>query len=216
MRIRVLVIDDHPLVSDGLRQALGHEPDLEVVGVVGTVEAAWVRLHVGDIDVAIVDVRLPDGSGLELIRRAQTLPGRPAFLVLSSFPVPQYVDAARTLGASGFLVKTAPTDEIVAAVHRVASGGTAFDGPRQRPVEHRWQPLSGRERDVVVGVLRGRTNDEIGADLGISRKTVEAHLSRLYQRFGVIGRTELSVRAEREGWLDMPSGGRADRRASRG
>ena len=202
--IRVAIVDDHPLVTAGLRAALGSEPDVDVVADAPTVAAALRMLEEYDLDVVIVDVRLPDGSGLDLISRAAASPENPASIVLSSFDTPQYVDAAMRLGAAGFLLKTAPTAEIVAAIRAVAAGGTAYAVSLSRS-GRRWQPLTARERAVVDGVLRGRSNDEIGVELGLSRKTVEAHLSRLFERFGVGTRTDLALRADRERWLDMPS-----------
>jgi two-component system response regulator DesR len=125
--------------------------------------------------------------------------------MLSSFDTPQYIDAAQRLGAAGFLLKTTPTDEILAAVRRVNAGGSAFPLDLVRSgAQSPWKPLTPRERDVLAGLMRGRSNDEIAAELGISRKTVEAYLSRLFARAGALSRTELAVRAERERWLDMP------------
>ena len=124
--------------------------------------------------------------------------------MLSTFQTPQYVTAAVALGASGFVAKTAPTEEIVDAVRIVANGGTAFPREAIRPARGRWQPLTRREHDLIAGVLAGRSNDELSADLRIARKTVEAYLTRLYARFGVLSRTELAVLAEREQWLSLP------------
>jgi DNA-binding NarL/FixJ family response regulator len=153
----------------------------------------------------IVDIRLGDESGLALIRDAQAKSLAPAFLVLSSFDMPQYVDASLRFGAAGFLLKTSSPDEVFGAVKTIATGGLVFEphllakGLAPRP-----KPLTAREREIVDGVLRGRSNDEIGLELGISRKTVEGHLSKLFGRFGIASRIELAIKAEREGWLDVP------------
>jgi DNA-binding NarL/FixJ family response regulator len=90
----------------------------------------------------------------------------------------------------------------------VAAGGTAFDPAviERETTAGRWRPLSERERDIVRLVVEGRSNDEIGRELGIARKTVETHLAHLYERYGCRSRAELAVRAEREGWLDLPPG----------
>lgn len=200
--INVLLVDDHPLVTDALATALAAE-GFVVVGRAETAAKAWSLLTTVAIDVAVVDIRLPDGSGLDLIARGRKLPRAPAFLALSSFASTQYVQAASQLGASGYLLKTAPTSEITAAIRRVATGARAFD-VAPMPVDPGWRPLTEREREIVEGVMRGRSNDEIGADLGIARKTVEAHLSRLYERLGVSTRTDMALRVEREGWLEVP------------
>jgi len=107
-----------------------------------------------------------------------------SFIIVTTFDAPQYVEVAIEMGASGFLLKTAPIEEIVSVVRRVAKGGRVFasDTSHLRRGK-RWHPLLERERDVVAGVLAGRSNDEIGGDLGVSTKTVEWHLSRLFERF---------------------------------
>jgi DNA-binding NarL/FixJ family response regulator len=121
--------------------------------------------------------------------------------VLTAYDYPQYADAALRLGAAGFVLKTAPIAELVDAIRKVAVGGLAFS---VRPVGAPITRLSRREHDVVRLVADGRTNDEIGAELGIGSKTVETHLARLFERLGVGSRTELATRALREGWLDVP------------
>ncbi|MEO8468478.1 MAG: response regulator transcription factor, partial [Chloroflexota bacterium] len=117
------------------------------------------------------------------------------------YDYPQYAEAALRLGAAGFVLKTARTTELVDAIRRAASGGLAF-GSRPRPSDR--TRLSPRELDVVGLVVEGRSNDEVAAALGIGAKTVETHLARLFERFGIASRTELATRALREGWLDLP------------
>jgi DNA-binding NarL/FixJ family response regulator len=162
-------------------------------------------LDAESIDVALLDLRMPDGSGTDLLDDARGFAAPPAFVVLSTFMTPQYVDAAIALGASGFLLKTAPIDEIVATVLLVAGGRLAFSVDQLRASRRiGWAPLTKREHAVIEGVIAGDSNDELSASLGVSRKTVEAYLSRLFARFGVLTRTELAVRAEREHWLELP------------
>lgn len=204
--IRVLLVDDHPLITERLDTRLRSESDIEVVACAASKEAAQLIMAERALDLVICDVRLPDGTGFELLDEATSLPTPPRFLMLSSFDTPQYIDAAQRLGAAGFLLKTAPTEEIIAAVRRIHAGGSAYDLALVRSgAQAPWKPLTPRERDVLGALMRGRSNDEIAADLDISRKTVEAHLSRLFARAGVMSRTELALRAERERWLDMPA-----------
>lgn len=199
--ISVLLVDDHPAVTDGIRAVMERDPEIEVLDAVRTLEAAKAALAEASPDVAVVDIRLPDGSGLDLIERDS----RTAFVLLSSFGSPQYVDAALRLGASGFFLKTSPSESLVAGVRRAAAGGTAFDpGVSRRSAGRRWHPLSERERDVVRLLMEGLSNGEIAAALGIASKTVEGHLGHLFERFGCVTRTDLALRAEREGWLDLP------------
>ena len=203
--IRVLLVDDHPIVLDGFASALAADPDIEVAGKARSVAEARAILRETRIDVALVDLRLPDGSGFDILADASPASTMPAFLIVSTFQTAQYVDAAVRLGASGFLLKTAPTEEILAAIRRIAAGGTAFSaaqlhGVRQAP----WDPLTEREAAIVRGVMGGRSNDELSAETGVSKKTVEAYLTRLFERHRVTSRVELAVKASEEGWLDLP------------
>jgi DNA-binding NarL/FixJ family response regulator len=171
--IRVAIIDDHPVVADGLGAALGREADITIAWTAGTIEAAKTALASGDaVDVVLLDIRLPDGSGLDLLPGDRS--ARPAFVVLSSFDRPQYAAAAFKRGAAGFLLKLAPTTEIVDAVHKAASGGLAFEA-RHLAAERTAATLSRRELDVVRLVAEGRSNDEIAVRLGVpgsrSRRT---------------------------------------------
>ncbi len=153
----------------------------------------------------LLDLRLPDGSGIELLEAAAGRDDGPAFLVLSSFLTPEYVTAALALGAAGFLLKTVPPAEIVEAIRNLAGGGLAFTAEQLRTSRGvPWAPLTPREHDLLAGLLAGRSNDELGSDLGLSRKSVESYLSRLFARYDVATRTELAIALERSGVLDLP------------
>lgn len=203
MTIRVALIDDHPVVLGGLDAALGAIDDLAVVAHGQSQLEGRAILKRGDVDVALLDIRLPDGNGLELL--GELAPGhRPAVIVLSSFMTTQYVAAAVRFGAQGFVLKTAPLTELIEAIRRVAGGGSAFTADQLRAG---FVSMTPRELEVLRLVVRGRSNDEIGNEIHASRKTVEAHLSRLYERLGIRGgRIELAIRAEREGWLEVDEG----------
>jgi DNA-binding NarL/FixJ family response regulator len=206
--IRVGVVDDHPVVGEGTAALLRTQPDLAVVGVAGSLEAAR-EAGLTDaiaVDVLLLDIRLGTDSGLRLLSDVASRGEAPlpAVIVLTAYDYPQYADAALSLGAAGFVLKTAPLPELVDAIRRVAAGGLAF---AVRPRGAGRERLTAREYDVVRLVADGRSNDEIGATLGIGSKTVETHLSRIFERFGVSSRTELAARAVREGWLDVPPGG---------
>ncbi len=207
-RIRLALVDDHPVVVRGFEASLAGVPDIEVAARGGSVAEGAVLLARRDISVLLLDIRLPDGSGLALLARTPR-ESRPAVIVVSSFEARQYASGARRLGAEGFLLKTAPTSELVEAVRTVAAGGRWFAGDQPDGV---LVSLTPRERDIVGLVLAARSNDEIAAALHTQRKTVETQLSRLYERLGVASRVELAVRAEREGWLEVPPAGR-ERRA---
>jgi DNA-binding NarL/FixJ family response regulator len=192
--IRVAVVDDHPLVREGTAALIERTDDMEVAGVAASLGEVRPILDAG-VDVLLLDLRLGEESGFDLLRGDPTTP-MPAVVVVTSYDYPQYADAAMRLGASGFVVKTAPTAEMLDAIRRAAAGGLHF-GVRPGGVA-----LTQRERDVVRLVAEGASNDEIGARLGISSRTVESHLRRLFERLDVASRTELAARALREGWLE--------------
>jgi DNA-binding NarL/FixJ family response regulator len=193
--IRVAIVDDHPLVREGTAALVGRSDDMEIAGVAASLDELRPILAAGDVDVLLLDLRLGDESGFDLLRSANG--PMPAVVVLTSYDYPQYADAALRLGAVGFVVKTAPTAELLDAIRRAASGGLAF-GLRPGGAVL----LTDRERQVIRRVVDGASNDEIGAQLGISTRTVESHLRRLFERLGLASRTELATRALQEGWLE--------------
>lgn len=197
--IRVAIVDDHPVVRQGIAALLGAHAEIEVVGSADSVEQALALLGGTAVDVLLLDIRLGTDSGLRLLREGPTA-SMPAVVVLSAYDYPQYAEAALRLGAAGFVVKSAPLDELIDAIRRAAGGGMAFSVRPRAGLER----VSPRELDVVRLVVEGRSNDEVGAALGIGVKTVETHLRRLFERFSVASRTELAARALREGWLDIP------------
>lgn len=199
--IRIAVVDDHPLVRTGTAAAIEHEPDLQLVELGETLADAERLVRRPDLHVVILDIRLAAESGLAALGRHHA--GPPAVVILTSYDLPQYAEAALRLGASGFVSKTAPASELLAAIRRIAEGGLYFGiRPGQRVV------VTERELDVVRLVVEGRSNDEIADALGIAAKTVENHLRRLFERLEVLSRTELATRALREGWLDLPPAAR--------
>ena len=200
--IRVAIVDDHPVVRDGTAALLVGQPGIEVVGTAASVDAAIELVTSTAVDVLLLDIRLGSESGLRFLQGdLASAPRRPAVVVLSAYDYPQYADAALRLGAAGYVLKTAPIADLMDAIRRAAAGGLAF-GIRPGDAAR----LTGREHDVVRLVVDGRSNDEIAAALGIGARTVESHLARLFERFGIASRTELATRALREGWLEVPPG----------
>lgn len=198
LRIRLAIVDDHPLVGQGIASLLAREPDLEIVGLATSLaEAAALLESAAPPDVLLLDVKLGEESGLDLLSRVRS--SSTAVIVLTAYDYGPYLAAAHRLGAAGFVVKTAPLGTLVDAIRRVAMGGLVFD---RRPTDV--VTLTPRERSVVTLLLDGQTNDEIAFGLGITTRTVEAHLSRLFERLAIGSRTELATRALREGWLDVP------------
>lgn len=208
MTVRILIVDDHPIVVTGLRAIATAEPDLVVAGEATSLAQAREALEREAFDIVLLDIRLPDGSGFDLLREAPALPSPPAFIVLSTFEAPQYVDAAIRHGASGYLLKTSPYEALLEAIWRVADGGSAFSGEQLLAVrESGWVPLGARDRRLVELLVAGHTNKEMAASIGVSRQAIETRLSHLCRRFDVETRVELALRAEREGWLAVPGEG---------
>ena len=196
--IRVAIVDDHPVVRAGTASIVEGAPDLELAGTAASLDEAAPFVDATRVDVLLLDLRLGQEFGLDAFATASR--PMPAIVVVTSYDYPQYVDAAMRLGAVGYVLKTAPIEELLNAIRRAAAGKLSFD---VRPSEQR-RPLSVREHDVVLAVVEGLSNDEIATRLAISPKTVESHLRRLFERHGLASRTELATRAIRDGWLEVP------------
>jgi DNA-binding NarL/FixJ family response regulator len=205
--IRVAIVDDHPVVLQGLDNALGMVDDINIVAIGKSLVEAREIAQRQDVDVLLLDVRLPDGNGLELLGDIAE-GGHPAVLILSSFRSRQYVATALRFGANGFLLKTTPLPELISAIRSVAAGGSAFTNEQLRDGQSGFVTLTQREREIVRLVIEFKSNDEIATLLRTSTKTVEYHLSRLYQRFGIMTRVELALRADHDGWLEIEPGPR--------
>ena len=204
--IRVAVVDDHPSIVAAVSDAVAAADDLILAGSGRTLADAVALL--AKADVLVCDVQL-DGhaEGLRLLELARDLPSPPAVLLLSGFGHPSVVRAAIDRGAAGYLDKGVEVAAIVEAIRTVAAGGTAF---RAADVHASWSAPrrpTNRELEVIAAVVAGATNTEVAAALGLSEKTIESHLHRLFDRYGVLSRTELAVLAVNEGWVGSPAGG---------
>ncbi len=201
--IRVVLVDDHPAILEAIGAAVAAAEDLELAGTARTLDAA-VDLVTGDAaaacDVVVTDVQLAgEAEGLRLLDAVG--PDGPAVLLLSSFDQPPLIRTAFERGAAGYVLKTSEVSEVLAAIRAVAAGGTAFSAAMLRAIRSAPRRPSDREIEVLTLVCGGASNDEVGARLGVSEKTVESHLRRLFDRYGVLSRTELAVLALREGWV---------------
>src|SRR5262245_43923791 len=205
--IRLLVVDDHPAIGLAIeaaaRSGVSGGPAIEVVGSARHVGDAIAHLHGAEprTDVVLCDIQLDTGlDGLEVVDAAREA-GVKA-IVLTSFDRSSLMRTAFGRGASGFLHKSADVTEILAAVRRVAGGGTAFSAATLDAARYAPRPPSAREIAVIAAIRSGATSDEIGARLGISSRTVESHVRRLFDRYGVVSRAELAVLAVNEGWIE--------------
>jgi DNA-binding NarL/FixJ family response regulator len=198
-RIRVGVVDDHPSIVSAVGGAVDAEAGMELVGTGRTLEEGIVLA--GGVDVLVCDVQLAGrAEGLRVLEYARGLPGGPAVLLLSGFGQASLVRAAIDRGAAGYLDKGAEVPTILEAIRIVAAGGTVFRASDLVAAREAPRRPSAREMDVIARVVAGSTNAEVGAELGLSEKTVETHLHRLFDRYGLLSRTELAVLAINEGW----------------
>ncbi|MFB7629392.1 response regulator [Streptomyces sp. NPDC056149] len=210
--IRVFLVDDHEVVRRGVRDLLDAEPDIEVVGDAGTADHALARGPALRPDVAVLDVRLPDGDGITVCRELRSrMPGL-ACLVLTSFDDDDALLDAIMAGAAGYVLKEIKGADLIAAVRTVASGRSMLDPAttarlmrRLRADEEQDAPpeegvlssLSARERQILELIGEGMTNRQIGARLYLSEKTVKNHISRMLAKLGVERRIQAAVLATR-------------------
>ncbi len=199
--IRLALVDDHPAILAALVEAANSRSGIEVVGRATDVEAAIDLVRRTSPDVVVCDVWIAGhAGGLDLVK----LFGRgrgPRMLMLSGFEQPSFLRAAFEAGAAGYLAKTSDVGDILDAVEAVARGDTRFPAVTLNALRDAPRQPSSRELEALRLLARGATNDEIAVGLGISIKTVESHLRRLFGRYGVLSRTELAMLAMREGWL---------------
>ena len=217
--IRVVVVDDQAVIRTGLRTMLEHETDLTIVGEASNAAQAVEVVASSRPDVVLMDVRMPEVDGIEATRRilAGGRPTPPAVLVLTTFDDDEYVFGALQAGAAGVLLKDVGADMLVAAVRTVAAGDALIDPSVTRRLVERWvtleatsastsrpvpaavASLSSREREILVGLARGRTNRELADDLIVSEATVKTHVSNLLTKLGVRSRVQAVVLAYETG-----------------
>ena len=206
--MRVFLLDDHEVVRRGLRELLESEPDLEVVGEAGTAEEALMRIPPTQPDVAVLDVRLPDGSGIEVCREIRSRHPEIACLMLTSFADDEALFSAVMAGAAGFVLKQVRGAELVEGVRRVAGGESLLDPVttarvldriRSRPsqAEDELSGLTAQERVLLGHIAEGKTNRQIGEEMHLAEKTIKNYVSNLLTKLGMARRTEAAVYAAR-------------------
>jgi len=212
--IRVLLADDQRLVRSGFRMILRADPELEVVGEAGDgVEAVALARELSP-DVVLMDVRMPRVDGIEATRRIMRAPEPPRVLVLTTFDLDEYVYAALRAGASGFLLKDAPEDQLAAAIRIAADGGALFSPAVTRRLIARFasleqesttppqiDELTAREVEVLRLVARGLSNAEIASELVVSDHTVKSHVARILSKLGLRDRTQAVIVAYESGLI---------------
>ena len=207
MTISVFLLDDHEIVRRGITQLLTSEDDIEVVGEAGTAAQALARMPALRPDVAILDVRLPDGDGVAVcrdVRSAITPP--PACLMLTSYSDDEALFGAIMAGAAGYLLKQVAGTDLVGAVRTLAGGGSLLDPKATavvlerlrkgaEPQDPRFASLSPQEKRILALIADGLTNRQIGAEMYLAEKTVKNYVSSLLHKLGMSRRTEAAVYA---------------------
>jgi two-component system response regulator DevR len=204
--IRVFLLDDHEVVRRGVRDLLNDEPDIEVVGEAGTVAQASVRVPALRPQVAVLDIRLPDGDGVTVCRELRSKMPELACLMLTSFDDEEALLDSIMAGASGYVLKQIQGSDLVSAVRTVAAGQSLLDpnataklmarlrgGRQQEEKLDELQVLTGREREILDLIGEGLTNRQIGLRLYLAEKTVKNHISRLLAKLGVERRIQAAV-----------------------
>jgi DNA-binding NarL/FixJ family response regulator len=207
--VTVMLVDDDALVRAGLALILGGAPDLDVVAQASDGAEAVVRAREVRPDVVLMDIRMPVMNGLDATERLLAQPQPPEVVVLTTFDADDHVVRALAAGASGFLLKDTPPEQIVEAVRRVAAGDPMLSPSVTRQLIARVQDLggddratrardrlaelTGRERDVALALARGLSNADIAAELHLSVPTVKAHISRLFSKLDVTNRVQIAI-----------------------
>ncbi|MFL5944976.1 MAG: response regulator [Gaiellaceae bacterium] len=204
--IRLVIAEDHPVVRAGLERLLANEDDIEIVGTASNGAEAVELVDTVECDVVLMDLSMPVLDGIEATRRIlATHDDDVRVVVLTSLSAREEIMAALDAGASGYLLKDAEPQELLAGVRAAARGGAPLAPRAAREVlsaraEERTQPeLSARETEVLELVARGYPNKRIARELQISEKTVKAHLTQVFQRIGVTDRTQAALWAKEHG-----------------
>jgi DNA-binding NarL/FixJ family response regulator len=206
VEITLLLVDDHPVVRDGLRGMCESEPDFRVVGEASDgVEAVALAKELTP-DVVLMDLRMPGGSGVEAIAALATAGSSANVLVLTTYDTDRDIMAALDAGATGYLLKDAPRDELFGAIRAAAAGESVLSPAVATRVVSRVrtsgsEELSGRETDVLALVAKGRSNREIARALFVSEATVKTHLGHVYVKLGVNDRASAVATAYDRGLL---------------
>ena len=203
--IRLVIVDDHPLVRRGLCELFAAESDINVVDAVGDGDEAVRSVLAKQPDVVLMDVSMPDIDGIEATRRVLAVRPETRVVMLTSFAEHERVIEALDSGAIGYILKDAESDELVRGVRAAAAGDSPLSPRAARALvtarrgRRPFEELTARELDVLKLVARGLSNKQIAWRLAISEKTVKAHMTSIFGRIGVGDRTQAALWAQRHG-----------------
>lgn len=199
----IFLLDDHEIVRRGLRELIEASPGLVVVGESGSAREAARRIPALRPDIAIFDVRLPDGSGIDACRQVRSIDPSIAGLILTSYDDDEALGAAILAGASGYLLKDIRGNGLVEAILRVAEGEDLLDSERARRVRHGWRAddevdprlrtLTPQERRILTHIAAGMTNRQIGVAMSLAEKTVKNYVTSMLGKMGMERRTQAAV-----------------------
>jgi DNA-binding NarL/FixJ family response regulator len=192
--IRLLLVDDHPLVRDGLRSRLDAVPGFEVVGEAGNAAQAEERMAALHPQLVLMDVGMKDVNGIDLTARLLEREPGLQVLMLSMYDNPEYVQRALQAGARGYVLKDAPASEIIAAIEAVAAGGTFLSPAVSKRLFRNQSPrpvLSLREGEILSALARGLSSKHIAREMDVSVRTVEAHRQSIKRKLNLEGQAEL-------------------------
>jgi DNA-binding NarL/FixJ family response regulator len=213
--IRVVLADDHTVVRKGIREFLEEEGNIQVVAeaITGAEAVALTLQH--QPDVAILDIQMPEMTGIEAARQIKAKMPEVQILVLTAYDDDPYIFAMLQTGASGYVLKNAPSEELIRAVRTVAAGGSVLDPKITAKVmaqlssgkpfgaQTSIERLTQREIEVLRLAAKGYTNRAIGLKLNISDRTVQGHLANIFDKLGVMTRTEAVLLAMKQGWITL-------------
>lgn len=204
-RIKVLVVDDHPIVRVGIAAIIDARPDMKTVAQAGSGEEAIQLFEQHLPDITLMDLRLPKMSGVEAIRAIRRRHPRACFVVLTTYEGDEDIYQAIEAGARAYVIKGMPHEALTDALRRVHAGGRFLPPPVSRALASRTpdSDLSSREREVLSLLARGRANKEIAAELGISVATVKCHVSVILMRLQAADRTQAVVTALQRGLVHL-------------
>lgn len=202
MTVRIMIAEDQAMVRQALVALLGLEPDIQVVAQAATGDEALAMVTKHQPDVAVLDIEMPGGTGIEVARQLRQNGYAGHVVIVTTFGRPGYLRAAMTAGASGFLLKDAPAAQLAEAIRRVATGERVVDpGLAAAALAEGDSPLTARETDVLEAAAGHDAISEIAGRLHLSPGTVRNHLSAAMQKLGARNRAEAVQIAQRKGWL---------------